>query len=80
MDCWSDCSRRSAARPARLAHRGLVVPREYCPKCRKVTEATATMSEREETRADGSVLSVKIRTVHCESCGTFIRSEEIEED
>jgi hypothetical protein len=56
------------------------MPRDYCPKCRKVTDTTVIESERDDPQADGSMLSVKTRSIHCDSCGTFIRSEEIEED
>jgi hypothetical protein len=48
--------------------------REYCPTSRKLTDTVVTVSEREAKQSDGGVLWVKTESVHCESCGTFIRS------
>lgn len=48
--------------------------REYCPKCGKDRNVVVTVWETEETKADGSVCRERTESVHCESCGAFIRS------
>jgi len=52
----------------------------YCPKCRRPTNLELTVSRRTVADADGRERTLVTRTYHCEACGTFVRSEEAEEN
>lgn len=52
---------------------------ELCPKCRQLQNARVTVSTRTIDTPEGETKQVKTRSLHCEVCGSFIRSEDEEE-
>jgi hypothetical protein len=48
----------------------------YCLHCRVVTNLSASITLATVTDLDGQAQTVASRTYHCESCGSFVRSEE----
>ena len=52
--------------------------REFCPQCREVRNMQVTVSRRRVVDADGHATDVCVRTLHCERCHTFVRSEDVE--
>ena len=56
----------------------MIIPREYCPKCKTLRNIRITETHQE---IDDNSKNKKIRTksFHCETCQTFVRSEDSEE-
>ena len=54
------------------------MPREFCPKCEAVRNMQASTARRKATDAEGNPVTVLTTTYHCESCHTFVRSEDVE--
>ncbi len=52
--------------------------RQFCPKCGAVRNMEVTTSRREVVDADGNAREVVTKVLHCETCGSFVRSEETE--
>lgn len=48
----------------------------YCLHCRVVTNLSVSITLATVTDSDGQAQTVASRTYHCESCGSFVRSEE----
>jgi hypothetical protein len=48
----------------------------YCLHCRVVTNLSVSITLVTVTDSDGQAQTVASRTYHCESCGSFVRSEE----
>ena len=48
----------------------------YCLHCRVVTNLSVSITLATVTDSDGQAQIVASRTYHCESCGSFVRSEE----
>ncbi len=51
--------------------------REFCSKCNSLTNMMVSESERTETDSEGKDIKVITNSFHCDSCHTFVRSEEI---
>lgn len=52
------------------------MPREFCPRCGVVRNMEVTASRRKLVGKDGTVREVVRRALHCETCRSFVRSEE----
>ena len=52
---------------------------ELCPKCRELRNAKVTVSSRKVETLEGKTQEIKTTSFHCEECGAFIRSEDVEE-
>ena len=52
---------------------------EYCPHCQAARNVRVTTSTRIVVDPDGKKRTVRTRTVHCEACGAFIRSQDEKE-
>jgi len=50
----------------------------YCPHCRVVTNLSVSVTLQTVTETDGKAETVASRTYNCESCHSFVRSEEDE--
>lgn len=48
----------------------------YCPRCREVKNMRVNNVRRSVTEPDGRVGQVRTKTLHCESCNQFVRSED----
>lgn len=70
----------SSSSPAPLAviqeREEQVMPREFCPRCGVVRNMEVTASRRKVVGKDGTVREVVRRALHCETCRSFVRSEE----
>ena len=51
----------------------------YCPHCRTVTNLHMSISLRSISGTDGNTEMIVSKTYHCESCCSFVRSEDEEE-
>lgn len=51
---------------------------EYCSKCQATRNMSITKSERNEVDANGDTKIIVTSNFHCETCQSFIRSEEAE--
>lgn len=51
---------------------------EYCPICRTITTVMETVVPKVITDNDGDTKVVIVKTYHCESCRSFVRSTEEE--
>ena len=51
---------------------------ELCPKCQTLRTMTVTISRREEVDSEGNKQEIVTRSFHCETCRSFVRSEDIE--
>ena len=47
----------------------------YCPRCREVKNMRVNAVRRLVTDPDGKSRPVRTRTLHCETCHQFVRSE-----
>ena len=54
------------------------MPSEICPVCRTAANMNITVTPRAIANKDGRMKTISTRTYHCESCGSFVRS--IDED
>ncbi len=52
------------------------MPSEFCTICKKITNMAVTVMQRTITGPDGKVETITVKTYHCESCRSFVRSEE----
>ncbi len=52
------------------------MPMELCPKCGAVRALRVTTSSREETDSDGKAVEIITSSYHCQTCNSFVRSEE----
>jgi hypothetical protein len=50
------------------------MPREYCSLCRTVVNLSETVTPRTLVGKDGKIKTIITRTYHCDSCGSFVRS------
>lgn len=55
------------------------MPSEYCPFCRIAANMRITVTSKETGGNDGKLKMLAIKTYHCESCGSFVRSIDEEE-
>jgi len=53
--------------------------RELCPRCGILRNVRISMSRRTAVDAEGKAKEILIRTLHCETCNSFVRSQDIEE-
>jgi hypothetical protein len=51
--------------------------REFCPHCGRACNIRVAVSRRRVVDAGGRAKKVCTKTVHCEECGTFVRSEDV---
>ena len=51
---------------------------EFCPKCQKIQNINGVTTTNSVNDADGNTKHVVIINYYCESCNTFVRSEEHE--
>lgn len=51
---------------------------ELCPACRTIRSMKVSYSKRTVKTPDGGVKAIQTASFHCESCGQFVRSEEVE--
>jgi len=56
------------------------MPSEHCPRCQVTRNMRVTISPREETTPDRDIKQIEIRSFHCETCNTFVRSEDTDVD
>lgn len=49
---------------------------EFCTRCKKTTNIVVTVIPRIMTGPDRKAETITVRTYHCESCRSFLRSEE----
>ena len=54
------------------------MPTKYCPHCRAVRNMSVTASRREERTSGGEKKVIETRSLHCETCSTFVSSEDTE--
>jgi hypothetical protein len=57
----------------------MIVSKEYCPRCQAPRKMTVSTSQREETDSEGNSRKILTRNYHCETCQSFVRSEDIED-
>lgn len=65
-----------SARTKKAAWPMTAVHTAYCPHCRAVTNLSVSVIPTIVTEPDGKEKIVSSRTYHCESCRSFVRSEE----
>lgn len=51
---------------------------EFCLKCQKTQNINGVTSKRSVEDADGNMKHIITISYHCESCNTFVRSEDHE--
>ena len=51
---------------------------EYCPKCQATRYMVVTVSQRSEVDANGDTREITTYSLACETCHSFVRSEETE--
>jgi hypothetical protein len=51
---------------------------EYCPYCRTSRTMGVTIMPSALTAEDGTIKVIAVKTYHCESCRSFVRSREEE--
>jgi hypothetical protein len=51
---------------------------ELCPKCQTLRMMTVSISRREEVDSEGNKQEIVTKSFHCESCHSFVRSEDVE--
>ena len=50
----------------------------YCPRCREARNMRVLTVRRSVRGPDGQMRQVREKTLHCERCNQFVRSEEEE--
>ena len=55
------------------------MPIELCSRCGEARNMRVSTTRREVRDAAGNPRHVVTRTLHCETCNTFVRSEDVEE-
>ena len=48
----------------------------YCPRCQSIQSINITTSKRKQMTKEGKMKEVTIISFHCQSCHSFVRSEE----
>lgn len=56
----------------------MVKPREFCPRCQALRNMAVTVRQPEETDSQEQTEGKVVRIYHCETCGSFVRSESTE--
>ena len=56
------------------------MPGEFCPLCRTAANMNVSSTPRTIASKDGKMKTITTRTFHCESCGSFVRSIDEEEE
>jgi len=51
---------------------------EMCPRCRELRNTKQTVTNRRIDTPDGKTREIRTTSYHCETCGSFIRSEDTE--
>ena len=51
--------------------------REFCRHCGEVCNMRVTVTRRRAVDTRGRATEVPVRALHCERCGTFVRSEDV---
>lgn len=51
---------------------------ELCPKCRQLRNTKTTVTSRKVKDPEGKTNEIRTTSYHCETCGTFIRSQDEE--
>ena len=51
---------------------------EFCPRCQALRGMTVSTSRREEIDSEGKVKKILTKSYHCETCHSFVRSEDTE--
>jgi len=51
---------------------------EQCPHCQEIRNMRVAVSRRKEVTPDGKTREIETTSFHCETCNTFIRSEDTE--
>ena len=54
------------------------MPTEMCPMCRDLRNMSVTTKRRKVVDPDGNTKEILTKTYHCATCGSFVRSEDIE--
>jgi hypothetical protein len=57
----------------------MVISNEFCPKCRALRNIVVSVSRGELVGSDGNPGEILTRNYYCETCRSFLRSEEIED-
>ncbi|MBN1104574.1 MAG: hypothetical protein JXL84_14245 [Deltaproteobacteria bacterium] len=52
---------------------------EICPRCREICNMIMTASTRIVRAKNQQMKRIKTRSFHCEKCGQYVRSEDLEE-
>jgi C4-type Zn-finger protein len=50
---------------------------EFCTRCRTVRNMRVSVSLRKLPDSKGNIKEIVTKSYHCESCGSFVRSEDI---
>jgi hypothetical protein len=53
---------------------------EFCARCQSYQNTQVTFSERVEVDDEGNSHKIITTSYQCEKCGSFLRSEDIEQD
>ena len=53
---------------------------EYCPFCRTAANMIATVTNKAIAHKDETMITIRTKTYHCGSCGSFVRSIDEEVD
>ncbi|MCK4283459.1 MAG: hypothetical protein KAX44_04010 [Candidatus Brocadiae bacterium] len=62
-----------------MAAKGDQMSMELCRRCGVLRNVCVTTSRRTVVQPDGTTIEVETRAYHCETCNTFIRSEDVKE-
>ena len=52
---------------------------EWCPRCQALQSTRISTSHRQETDEQGNTVQITTHSYHCATCGTTLRSEDIEQ-
>ena len=52
---------------------------EWCPRCQALRVVNVSTSQRQVTDEQGNTVQITTHTYSCETCGTTLRSEDIEQ-
>ena len=50
----------------------------YCPRCRAIRNMRESVTRRTEPDAEGDSRQIETRSHHCETCNSFVWSEDTE--
>ena len=54
------------------------MPQAFCPHCQAFKNMGMTVLRRKSISPDGKTKEIETKTFHCESCFTFVQSEDTE--